>query len=225
MKLKFALAAAALALSAAGAHAATVLSDNFNSDTYTGPYGMNYAGDAVFSSFSPSGNSPAAASVDLVGTGTEFPFPGAGTGYGLFIDLDGSTGSGNQPVAGALISNAVLGAGEYTLSFDLAGNQRGAAAQTTYAGVYNGSTGTLVDSLTPLNTQAFTTYTVSFYTTGGNLVIGDEGPSDQQGNLLDNVTLTSAAPEPAGWALMIAGVGLIGLTFRHGRRETAARAA
>jgi hypothetical protein len=34
----------------------------------------------------------------------------------------------------------------------------------------------------------------------------------------------SAAPEPSTWALMIAGVGLIGLTFRRGRFATGASA-
>ena len=35
---------------------------------------------------------------------------------------------------------------------------------------------------------------------------------------IDNISV-SAAPEPAAWALMIAGVGMVGLTLRQGRRR------
>ncbi len=218
MRAKIFLAVASLALSAAAAHAVTI-TDNFDSDSYTGGYGQNYAGDSVFSTYSPAGNGPNAASVDLVGAGTSFPFASAG-GTGLFLDMDGSTGYGNNPVAGQIVSNTVLSAGKYTVSFDLAGNQRGVTAQTTEVGVLgSGGVVTVADSITPVNTAAFTTYTTTFTTTGGQLTFLDLGPSDQQGNLLDNIKLTSAAPEPASWALMIAGVGMAGVSLRASRRK------
>ena len=47
----------------------------------------------------------------------------------------------------------------------------------------------------------------------------DNNPA-QSGNdfAIDNISV-SAAPEPGVWALMIAGVGMIGLTFRQARRK------
>ena len=76
-------------------------------------------------------------------------------------------------------------------------------------------------ALTPGNADPFTTHTYSFTTaTAGNLVFTDSGPSNQQGNLLDNVSLT-AVPEPASWAMMIVGLFGLGAALRR-RNATAA---
>jgi hypothetical protein len=111
-----------------------------------------------------------------------------------------------------LQSNASFGAGKYTLSFDLGGNARGAPAQTTE--VFLGST--LVASLTLNSDSPLTLYTFTTTTTGGNLVFDELGPSNQQGNILDNVTMNSV-PEPASWAMMLLGLGAIGATLRRSR--------
>jgi hypothetical protein len=61
-------------------------------------------------------------------------------------------------------------------------------------------------------------------TTGGSLIFTEGGPSDQQGNLLDNVILSSDAvvvPEPASWALMLIGFGGAGAMLRARRRRDA----
>src|SRR5260370_11377208 len=48
------------------------------------------------------------------------------------------------------------------------------------------------------------------------------GPSNQQGNLLDNVVL-SAVPEPSTWAMMILGFAGIGfMAYRRSRKNTMA---
>ena len=197
---------AAAVLAAQAAQAGVVLSDNFNSDAQM----LNWSGDATFSSLpGPLSQSPNIASTDLIGTGFFDLYPGNGN----YVDLDGSTGYGNTPFAGILQSNASFGAGTYTVSFDLGGNARGAAAQTTE--VYLGST--LVASLTLDSDSALTSYTYTVSTTGGNLAFDELGPSDQQGNILDNVTLTSV-PEPASWAMMLLGVTAIGGAMRRRTR-------
>ena len=57
-------------------------------------------------------------------------------------------------------------------------------------------------------------------TTGtGTLDFVESGPSTQQGALLDNVSLSSV-PEPASWALMLAGFGGIGAAVRGSRRTS-----
>jgi hypothetical protein len=189
----------ALGASVQTSSAAVVLQDNFGT---TGADQLNWAGDGVFTSTSPPG------SVDLIGAGGGFDFfPGNGN----YIDLDGSTGSGNNP-AGQLTSVMTFGPGSYTLTFSLGGNHRGAAAQQTVF-----SLGDFSNSLTLDSSALLTSYTYSFTTTTtGQLVFTETGPSDQQGNILDNVVL-SAVPETSTWAMMI--LGFFGVGFMAYRRK------
>ncbi len=204
MKIVFAGCAAA-ALMAGHASAGAVLTDTFDGDA---PAGLNWAGDAVFTSTGAPG------SVDLIGAPP--PFFDLQPGNGYYVDLDGSSGGGNDP-AGQLTSVLSFGPGAYTLTFDLAGNLRGAPDQTTTV-----SLGDFSADLTPSNSTAFTLHSFTFTTTtGGNLVFTEHGPSDQQGNLLDNVSLNTGVPEPASWALMFVGFGGLGAVLRTNRRRLA----
>lgn len=198
----FAAAAAIAALIAGHASAASLLSDNFNADVQA----LNSPGDATFLSTSPPG------SIDIIGTG----FFDLQPGNGNYVDLDGSSGNGHNP-AGQLTSVMTFGPGNYTLTFDLAGNLRGAPAQTTTA-----SLGSFSQIFSPANNSGFALQTVHFHTTtGGSLIFTEGGPSNQQGNLLDNVTLTSGIPEPASWAMMVVGFGGLGGLMRAKRRRLA----
>ena len=204
MNTKFLLAgvSAAVALVAGNASASILLSDNFDAGS---PHAdqLNWAGDATFNVTSPP------SSVDLIGAGGSFDFI---PGHGGYIDLDGSSGSGNNP-AGQLTSVASFGPGTYTVTFDLAGNQRGASSQSTTV-----SLGDFSQTFGPLaSSVGFTNQTITFSTsTAGHLVFTETGPSDQQGNLLDNVALS--VPEPATWAMMLMGFGGLGGVLRHRRR-------
>jgi hypothetical protein len=194
---------AGLAL-AASSNAAVVLSDNFDAAV---PDQLNWAGDSVFLATSPPG------SVDLIGAGGSFDFY---PGNGSYLDLDGSSGTGNDP-AGEITSILSFGPGSYTLSFYLGGNARGAPAQTTRVILGDFSTDITLASGNPL-----THYTFSFNTaSAGSLIFRELGPSNQQGNILDNVSL--AVPEPATWAMMILGFGGVGAMVRrrHGLRAAA----
>lgn len=203
MRLSLLAAGAALALFAGQASAAVVLSDDFNADAQ----GLNSPGDATFLSTASPG------SIDIIGTG----FFDLQPGNGNYVDLDGSSGSGHNP-AGQLTSIATFGPGSYTLTFDLAGNLRGAAPQTTTV-----SLGSFSQVFAPANTDGFGTQTIHFHTTtGGSLVFTEGGPSDQQGNLLDNITLTSGIPEPASWALFVVGFACLGGLLRARRRAAMA---
>ncbi len=198
MNLKSILGAASLAaaaLSAPSAFATVVLSDNFDADAQA----LNWAGDATFTSTAAPG------STDLIGAGFFDLYPG----HGNYVDLDGSSGVGNSP-AGQLTSTAVFGPGSYSLSFMLGGNARGVAGKTTTISLGDFSTSITLASSDPLKLYTFNFVT----TTAGALVFTEQGPSDQQGNILDNALLT-AVPEPAAWALMIAGFGLVGATLRR----------
>jgi len=196
---------AAAALMAGHASAGVVLLDNFNSD---GPPVLNWPGDATFTSTGAPG------SVDLIGAPP--PFFDLAPGNGFYVDLDGSSGTGNDP-AGQLTSVLSFGAGTYTLHFDLAGNLRGAPDQSTTV-----SLGDFAVTLTPTASTNFVNHSFTFTTaTAGKLVFTEHGPSDQQGNLLDNVELQTGVPEPTTWALMLVGFGGLGAMLRANRRRTA----
>jgi hypothetical protein len=214
MKILQTLTAAAIALAAFGtgaANAGIVLSDNFDSSTPV----LNWSGDSVFLSIPAPGNVQGKPSVDLVG-GNNFGYLAYS---GNSVDLDGSTGYGNAPIAGEIQSIADLALGDYTVSFMLAGNLRGAYAQTTVVSIGDQSF-----SITPDAAQPYTLYTLNFLGASGHLDFLDQRVSDQQGNLLDNVVVTTGVPEPASWMLMIAGFGMLGFTLR-GRKAVAAATA
>ncbi|HLZ84149.1 MAG TPA: PEPxxWA-CTERM sorting domain-containing protein [Caulobacteraceae bacterium] len=213
MSLRILAAGAALAslAFAASASAGVVLSDNFDSSVAQG----NWAGDSIFRSIPQPGNVTGQPSVDLVGPG----FFGNLAFSGNSVDLDGSTGTGFIP-AGELQSVASLATGNYTVSFLLAGNLRNAPNQTTVVSIGGQS----IDVTPPSNAQPYTAYTLHFTGASGQVAFTDLGPATQQGDLLDNVVVSTAVPEPMTWALMLAGLGGVGGAMRS-RRRTAAAAA
>ncbi|MEH2627055.1 hypothetical protein V1292_005110 [Bradyrhizobium sp. AZCC 1719] len=200
------IAAAALVATIQTSSANIVLQDNFDSSVAQG----NWAGDGIFQSIPQPGNVPGLPSVDLVGPG----FFGHLAYSGNSVDLDGSTGSGNNP-AGQLQSVASFGLGNYVLTFFLSGNQRGQPQQTTTV-----SLGGQSYSITPTE-NVYNQYTLTFTGVSGQLLFSESGPSNQQGNLLDEVVLT-AVPEPSTWAMMILGFAGVGyMTYRRKRQATA----
>ena len=130
---------------------------------------------------------------------------------GNSVDLDGTTGSGNSP-AGELQSITSLTTGNYTVQFMFAGNERGATAETTVISIGDESF-----SLTPQSSQSYTLTTLFFTNVSGPLSFTDLGPSDQQGNLIDNVVVTTGVPEPSTWAMMM--LGFAGLGYAAFRRS------
>jgi hypothetical protein len=181
------------------ANATTLLSDDFNAESQVENY-------TAFTNWTVT-----AGTVDVVGPSFGYdPLPG----NGAYIDLDGSS-PGNNP-AGQLTSNLSFGPGTYTVSFDLAGNNRGFPAKTTTIQL-----GSFFTSLTLAATDPFTFYSYTFSTTGGPLIFTETGVSDNTGNLLDNVTV-SATPLPAALPLFTTGAGLMGLFGWRRKRKSAA---
>src|SRR4051794_7100300 len=100
-------AVALAAVAASPASAAVVFTDNFDTDIpalNTVPVGWTVTNGTV----------------DIVASGSY-----GITCSGNCVDLDGSTGD-----AGVLTSNQTFGPGNFVLSFDLSGNQRGGASDT-----------------------------------------------------------------------------------------------
>ncbi|HWY61792.1 MAG TPA: PEPxxWA-CTERM sorting domain-containing protein [Rhizomicrobium sp.] len=208
MKICLALTASALTvLGLSAANAAIVLSDNFDSDNVT----LNWVGDTIF--VPPNAPVLGMPSVDLVGAADGFA--SLAFDNGVSVDLAGSTG-----VAGILQSVATLAAGDYTVTFLLAGNLRGAVNKTTQVGI-----GSQFVTITPVsNSQGYTLYTENFTNASGRVTFRDIGGTDDQGNLLDNIVVstgvTAGVPEPATWAMMLAGFGVIGFVVRR-KKQTA----
>ncbi|HZV18639.1 MAG TPA: PEPxxWA-CTERM sorting domain-containing protein [Sphingobium sp.] len=191
--------AAVVLMATAPAHAATFF-DSFDSEN-GGLSALNYTG---FANFTTSGQ------VDLVRSG-DYGI----TCSGSCVDLDGTPG------AGTLISNMFsYNAGDtVTLSFDLGGSQRVANGTDNVTIMLMSSTdGTVSDSFDLASSAAFQTYSYAFTATADGTVTFSLGTTSQDyiGPLVDNVSLDIAAiPEPATWAMMIAGFTIVGSTMRR----------
>jgi hypothetical protein len=222
-----ACAAALLGLGAPKAGAVVLFSDNFDAEPVPASPGWvaNYSSFANF--FVGSG------AVDLLGQTNPFGL----TGSGNFVDLDGSTGTGgyletirqfNYTAGQTLVLNVLV-----------SGDQRG-GTDGLFAGFrfftprdIAGVTTTGFTSTQEPNTPSplllgvaqlasaspYQIYSVSFRApVSGTIsaVVGTDS-NDDVGPLLDGVSLM-AVPEPATWALSIAGFGLLGASLRLRRR-------
>lgn len=218
-----AIALAACTAFVAPAHAATVFSDNFNGEA-GGASVLNYN---AFANFTVSGQ------VDLVRS------PDYGIACsGSCVDLDGTTGPGTLTSRSSFAFNA---GDVIRLSYDLSGSQRSAASDSWFSGFTFGSATQLnnygfnyfgTDQVVGnFNTSSITTSsslagntpfsTRSLFFTAGNsgtlhFNVGTNS-ADNVGPVLDNVRLdvSNPVPEPATWAMMIVGFGVVGASMRR----------
>lgn len=150
--------------------------------------------------------------VDLIGAGGIYDFL---PGHGLYVDLDGSTFDAGLQTANPL----ALSAGDYVLSFDLAGSQRG-STETATINVFGGLSSYASLVVTLLSTDPFLRFVVPFSVASADSVqfsFANSG-SDNVGLLLDNVSVdTAAVPEPGTLALM--GIGLAAAVYKYRRRH------
>ena len=181
------------------AQATVFFTDNFNSYATM----LNWVPPANWSA-------PGPGTVDLIGNTTSGPFFDLYPGNGGYVDLNGSNNT-----AGTLQTLQSFAAGSYTLTFDLGGNARGDGAKTTVI-----TLGNFTQSITLASSDPYQLRSYTFTTTGGALVFSDLAGGDGNiGNVLDNVTLTSAVPEPSTWAMMLLGFAGLGFAFRQSRRK------
>lgn len=175
--------------------AITVFNDDFNTDTI----GLN---KTTFNG----GWTVTSGTVDLIGPGLFDLLPGNGN----YVDLDGSSG-----LSGTFDNQIQLAAlTNFTLSFDLAGSQRGDS------NTVNVIFGTTSQSYVLASSDPFSTYMLSFTTNGAanyQIFFNNSG-GDNIGALLDNVNVStgvSEVPVPAALPLMASALGLFGLSRRR----------
>ncbi len=131
-----------------------------------------------------------------------------------FVELDTT---GNSSISQSF---ATVAGYTYELSFAYANrsDNRGAASDGLWWSV-----GSLSGAVGQNTNTHWTTYTTSFVGTGSPMTLSFAaiGRSDSFGTSLDNVQLSvlSTVPEPHGYALMLAGLGTVGLLSRRRRRS------
>jgi len=157
--------------------------------------------------------------VDVIGTdgtGSSYDFY---PGQGRYLDLDGTTGATNATIE----TDFVFGLGSYRLTFLLANNPNGGTA----VNVLKVSLGDSQCTFATTGYMPFETRACTFATTGGTrLTFSQEGQADQQGSLIDDVSIetldvnpNAAVPEPASVATILSGLAAIGIArWRHSRR-------
>jgi PEP-CTERM motif len=207
MKSYVIAAFAAFALAPA-AHATSVVNGNFE----TGPFGVAPSGFVV---------SPGAEIVALRGS-DYIPCCGVTGSSAQLANHFASFGPGNIANTSTLSQQLSTIAGRrYIIGFDF--GVLGGGAQTIFANAFNTDGNQLIGSLSATQSAnnnlgaTFSRYTFEFVALGsGTLLSFNVDPfTDGVDGILDNVS--AAVPEPATWAMMIAGFGLAGAALRRRR--------
>ena len=189
------LAATVLAIGSLSAHADSLITngtfEDFSGTPLVSGYTVINAGSSALTGWTVGGTS-----VDLIANDY-----GAVSGYS--IDMLGTPGPGSLSQSFA----TVIGQ-QYTLSFDLSANGGGDGKALTVS-----LTGVAPASY--MGSTPFTTQTLNFVASNASTTLMfTSAASGYSGAVIDNVSVT-AVPEPETYAMLLAGLGLMGAVVRR----------
>ncbi|NJS15314.1 MAG: PEPxxWA-CTERM sorting domain-containing protein [Sphingopyxis sp.] len=223
-KLAFATLASVAVIAATPASAATIFTSGFegpgnsddlrtaandpNTPTPNGTWGKYLTADG-WTATGP--NNP----IELQNNVAGAPAPNGGK---VFVELDSDRNSS---------MSRVIGAGTYNLSFLYSARPGRPASTTGIEVLLNGivfNPPGVVSANGGSNTS-WSTYKINNFVAaaGSTLTFRAVGASDSFGGYVDNISLSNAVPEPATWAFMILGFGLIGGAMRQAKSRTTTR--
>lgn len=202
--------ASLLAVFATSASAATIVNGSFETGREIAPAGFRTV---------PTGNSTSIAGWTVGGAGVDYigSYWQAEDGV-RSIDLSAlNAGSISQSL------NTVIGQA-YKVSFWLSGNPDGGQGQKLATAAASGfAPESFVYTVGAANSNANMLWQRFFYTFRAATTLTDlsftGGTATPYGPAIDNVSI-SAVPEPAMWATLILGMGLVGIAGRRRRRNT-----
>ena len=213
-----ALGVAAMLAGATAGSAATNLITNgsFELGTDPGSFSSLQAGNTAITGWTVGG-----AGVDYIGSYWQ-----AADGV-RSVDLSGST-SLNDSFAGSVSQTIATVLGQtYTVGFSLAGNPDGSPlTKVVLTSATNGgidqlyaSTFTVTPGVNTRTNMGWQPYSFKFTATGAATTINFQSAvNSAYGAALDNVSVTTAVPEPMVWSMLIGGFGMVGFAAR--RRQT-----
>jgi len=113
--------------------------------------------------------------------------------------------------------------GSYQLSFAYSGRPDTAGNASSLMNVYWGNTLLTASPLVGTTTPTWQSFSQTVSAVGGSTVLRFEsvGPASapSYGSYLDNVSVTSAVPEPQTWAMMLLGMVLMGFITARRKRQ------
>ncbi len=203
--------AAVISLAACqAAQATTITFDEFAATNNNSPLTTLYAGLGVTFGTDNSGT------FGGIGQGDPGSWSLLGTNGSAFLGNNGVR-NGNSYVTTIFFSSAAT-----NVSFDVSRSNGSSPGQTLMASAYNGAT--LLSSMT-LSLGAINSWSSHsiFNMAGIDKLVLDGSQSGFSPYGVDNLQFNSAAPvpEPETYAMMLAGLGLLGIVARRRRQQTA----
>ena len=132
-----------------------------------------------------------------------------------FVELDSTANSS---------MSRIIGAGTYDLSFLYSARPGIPMGSNGISVLLNGVLLSPPGNLDVAggSTTSWSLQTAHFTAAAGStLTFAATGQSDSLGGYIDNITLTTAVPEPTTWAMMLLGLGCLGALLRRERRWAA----